>query len=69
MRQHGLPVEYINFPDEGHGFANPSNSMAFIAVMEAFLAKHLGGRYQEEVPELLQSIIDKVTVDVDAIEL
>ena len=62
MQEHDLPVEYLNFPDEGHGFANPHNSMAFLAVVEKFLAKHLGGRYQEEVPDELQEIIDKVRV-------
>ena len=69
MRDLGLPVEYVNFPDEGHGFANPDNSMAFLAVCEAFLAKHLGGRYQEDVPDRLKEIIDKVTVDIEALEL
>ena len=69
MRDHELPVEYVNFPDEGHGFANPDNSMAFLAVCEAFLAKHLKGRYQEEVPERLQAIVDKVTVDIDGLVL
>ena len=62
MQAHNLPVEYLNFPDEGHGFANPQNSMAFLAVVEKFLAKHLGGRYQEEVPDHLKEIIDKVRV-------
>ena len=36
----------ISFPDEGHGFVRPENRLAFNAVAEAFLAKHLGGRYQ-----------------------
>ncbi len=62
MKKHDLAVEYLNFPDEGHGFANPQNSMAFISVMERFLAKHLKGRYQEEIPSALQTIVDKVTV-------
>ncbi len=69
MRDHGLDVSYLNFPDEGHGFANPDNSMAFLAECERFLAQHIGGRYQEEVPERLQTIIDRVTVDVAALEL
>lgn len=69
MRDHGLAVEYLNFPDEGHGFANPDNSMAFLAVCEEFLAKHLKGRYQEEVPERLKNIIDKVKVDISALTL
>ena len=69
MRDLNLPVEYLNFPDEGHGFANPDNNMSFIAVMEKFLSKHLGGRYQDSVPEKLGSIIDKVTVDINALKM
>ena len=42
----GIPVAYVLFPDEGHGFARPENRQAFYAVAEAFLAKHLGGRYE-----------------------
>ena len=44
MRKEGKPVEYYVFPDEGHGFARPENSLKFSAVTEAFLAKYLGGR-------------------------
>lgn len=44
MKKHNLPVTYIVFPDEGHGFARPENNMAFNAVTEQFLAKHIGGR-------------------------
>jgi len=44
MKKHKLPVEYIVFPDEGHGFARPQNNMAFNAAAEGFLAKTLGGR-------------------------
>lgn len=69
MRDLNLPVEYLNFPDEGHGFANPKNNMAFITVMEKFLAKHLGGRFQETKPEEIETIINKVTVDIDKVEM
>ena len=44
MREKGLPVEYIVFADEGHGFARPENSMRFWAATEDFLAKYMGGR-------------------------
>jgi len=44
MQKLGLPVTYVVFPDEGHGFARPENTLAFHAVAEAFLARHLGGR-------------------------
>jgi len=46
LRGKGIPVTYVLFPDEGHGFARPENNMAFNAVAEAFLAAHLGGRYE-----------------------
>jgi dipeptidyl aminopeptidase/acylaminoacyl peptidase len=39
-----IPVTYIVFPDEGHGFARPVNNIAFNAVAENFLASCLGGR-------------------------
>jgi dipeptidyl aminopeptidase/acylaminoacyl peptidase len=39
-----IPVVYILYPDEGHGFARPENRIAFNAVIETFLATHLGGR-------------------------
>ena len=39
-----IPVTYVLFPDEGHGFARPANNIAFNAVAENFLAPCLGGR-------------------------
>ena len=44
MADKNIPVTYVLFPDEGHGFARPANNIAFNAVAEAFLAKNLGGR-------------------------
>ncbi|MDQ7821222.1 MAG: S9 family peptidase [Candidatus Eremiobacteraeota bacterium] len=44
MRKNGKEVEYLLFPDEGHGFARPENNMIFYAAAEQFFAKHLGGR-------------------------
>jgi dienelactone hydrolase len=43
MRQHGIPVTYVYYPDEGHGLGRPENRRSFKAVVEAFLAAHLGG--------------------------
>jgi dipeptidyl aminopeptidase/acylaminoacyl peptidase len=45
MKKSNLPVSYIVFPDEGHGFARPQNNIAFMAITEAFLSAHLGGTY------------------------
>jgi dipeptidyl aminopeptidase/acylaminoacyl peptidase len=44
MTEKHIPVIYIVYPDEGHGFARPENNIAFNAMTEAFLARHLGGR-------------------------
>jgi len=44
MKKHGIPVTYVVFPDEGHGFAKPTNRIAFNAIAENFLATVLGGR-------------------------
>lgn len=46
MRYNNLPVEYLLFKDEGHGFARPENRMKFYAAAEQFLAKYLGGHNQ-----------------------
>jgi len=46
LERKGAPVTYVSFPDEGHGFAREENRLAIYAIVEAFLAKHLGGRYQ-----------------------
>ena len=40
----GIPVTYVLFPDEGHGFARPENNLAFNATTEHFLERCLGGR-------------------------
>ena len=46
MRDKGLPVEYVVYTDEGHGFARPANRLHQTARTEQFLAQHLGGRAQ-----------------------
>jgi len=46
MKAKDLPVTYVLYPDEGHGFARPQNRTSAYAISEGFLAKCLGGRYQ-----------------------
>jgi dipeptidyl aminopeptidase/acylaminoacyl peptidase len=46
MQSKDIPVTYVLYPDEGHGFARPENRLSFNAVVEAFLSKFLGGRYE-----------------------
>lgn len=49
MKEKGIPVEYVLYPDEGHGFARPENGIDFNSRAELFLAEHLGGRAEEFV--------------------
>jgi dipeptidyl aminopeptidase/acylaminoacyl peptidase len=67
LRDRGFPVEYLVAPDEGHGFARPVNQMAMIAAAEKFLAKHLGGRYQEDMPTEVAARLREITVDVKTV--
>ena len=69
LRDRGFPVEYLMAPDEGHGFRRPVNSMAMYASAESFLAKHLGGRFQEGgTPEALARL-KEISVDPKTVVL
>jgi dipeptidyl aminopeptidase/acylaminoacyl peptidase len=46
MKAKNLPVTYVLYPDEGHGFARPANRTSFYAIAEGFLSQCLGGRYE-----------------------
>jgi len=47
LTEAGIDHEYMLFPDEGHGFAKPENRIKFYTAAERFLAKYLGGRYED----------------------
>jgi dipeptidyl aminopeptidase/acylaminoacyl peptidase len=44
LRQRNVDVLYLVKDDEGHGFQNEENKNELFAMMETFLAQHLGGR-------------------------
>jgi dipeptidyl aminopeptidase/acylaminoacyl peptidase len=69
LRDRGFPVEYIVAPDEGHGFARPVNNMAMLAAAEKFLARHLGGRYQESMKPEVAERLKEITVDPKTVML
>jgi dipeptidyl aminopeptidase/acylaminoacyl peptidase len=46
MKEKNLPVTYVLYPEEGHGFARPTNRVSFYAIAEGFLSQCLGGRYE-----------------------
>jgi dipeptidyl aminopeptidase/acylaminoacyl peptidase len=45
LKKAGKCAEYVEYPDEGHGFAKPENRLDFYGRAEKFLADHLGGRF------------------------
>jgi len=59
MQGHKIPVTYVLFPDEGHGFHRPENNIAFNAIAENFLAECLGGR-----AEPLGKVLDASTAQI-----
>ena len=58
MEARGLPIDFVVFPDEGHGLANPRNNLAMIALVEAFLQQHIGGRAEPFGDVLQQSSME-----------
>ncbi len=66
MKQKNIPVTYVLYPDEGHGFARPENRLSFYAVAEAFLSEHLGGQF-EPVGEDFQGSKIQVTEGADQV--
>jgi dipeptidyl aminopeptidase/acylaminoacyl peptidase len=55
MKEKKIPVTYVLYPDEGHGFARPENSLSFMAITEAFLSRCMGGEFQPIENELKNS--------------
>jgi dipeptidyl aminopeptidase/acylaminoacyl peptidase len=47
LSEAGIDHEYLLFPDEGHGFVKPQNRIRFYTAAERFLARYLGGRYEQ----------------------
>jgi hypothetical protein len=69
LRDRGLPVEYLLAPDEGHGFARPINNLVLYTSAEKFLAKHLGGRYQESMTPAISARMKELTIDPKTVVL
>lgn len=54
MKENKLPVIYVLYPDEGHGFRRERNNKSCIALTEMFLAKIMGGRCEPVHPGELE---------------
>ena len=55
LKAKNIPVTYVMFPDEGHGFQRPVNNIAFNAVAENFLGQCLDGRAEPIGTAIAQS--------------
>jgi dipeptidyl aminopeptidase/acylaminoacyl peptidase len=69
LRDAEHPVEYLLAENEGHGYANVDNRMAMFVAIEAFLAKHIGGRYQSTMPEDIAERLAELTVDIGTVSI
>ena len=67
MQEKGIPVTYVLYPDEGHGFVRPENRLSFTAIAEAFLAEHLGGRV-EPIGDDLEGSSIQIPTGADGVE-
>jgi dipeptidyl aminopeptidase/acylaminoacyl peptidase len=67
MQKKNLSVTYVLYSDEGHGFAMSENDISFFAIAEAFLAEHLGGRFEPITSKDLYG--STMTVPVGASEI
>jgi dipeptidyl aminopeptidase/acylaminoacyl peptidase len=54
LKDRGVPVEYILFPDEGHGFRKTPNRIKSTVSMVEFFAKYLGPGTSAEVKQSKQ---------------
>jgi dipeptidyl aminopeptidase/acylaminoacyl peptidase len=66
MQEKDIPVTYVLYPDEGHGFARPENRLSFNAITEAFFAENLGGQCEEIGDDFSNS---SITVPTGASEI
>jgi dipeptidyl aminopeptidase/acylaminoacyl peptidase len=65
MKKNGIPVSYVIFPDEGHGWDRRENQLADAAITEAFLSKHLGGKLEPLKDEVKNSSMQVLAGNVE----
>lgn len=69
MKKRGIPVSYVMYPDEGHGFVKEANRLSYLAIAEQFLAKVFGGWSEpigkDELKESSHKIIENGGMNVN----
>jgi dipeptidyl aminopeptidase/acylaminoacyl peptidase len=66
MKARDIPVTYVIYADEGHGFARPENRISFYAITDNFLGTCLGGR-TEPIGDDLKGAAIEVPAGVEGI--
>jgi dipeptidyl aminopeptidase/acylaminoacyl peptidase len=46
LRERGIPIEFVVYPDEGHGLNRTENNLDLDGRVDRFLARYLGGPHQ-----------------------
>ena len=69
LKRCGVDTEMVIYPDEGHGFQRPVNSMALWAASEKFFAKHIAGRVQEDMTPEVGARLKEISVDPKSVVL
>ncbi|WP_424983297.1 S9 family peptidase [Maritalea sp. S77] len=67
MKEKNLPVTYLSYTDEGHGFQRPENRLSFFAAMEGFLAECLGGR-AEPIGDAFKGSSAEILAGIDGVK-
>jgi len=57
LKKNHIPVTYLLYGNEGHGFVRPENTMSYHALVEKFLSDCLGGRAEPITNELKVSSV------------
>ena len=68
LKSKDIPVTYLLYNDEGHGFDKPESNISFVAITESFLGKCLGGRVAPVAASDLRGASLEIPVGADAIE-
>ncbi|MDR0385082.1 MAG: S9 family peptidase [Prevotellaceae bacterium] len=63
LKKANVPVTYVVYPNEGHGFLKEANGFSSWAFTEKFLARHLGGRYEPVSDEELRESSCQIVED------
>ena len=68
LKSKDIPVTYLLYNDEGHGFAKPESNISFVAITESFLGKCLGGRVMPITPADLKGTSLQIPAGAELID-